>query len=283
MTKLQSSTLAALVVALAATAGSVSLGVVVSRQQTQLAAAPALAAAQANADNRQLAELREKLATAEKARDAVRADLKKLADKKAMRAREEEDALRGPVRMLWRRLYFQQKYRPLFEQLNLDNATREKFIALLIEDDVAELADTLRTRKTTGEDDAPFEQNEARWTATDKNLLALLGPERHAAFREYITCQFGSFSECPLALADAGCPLTDNEQKWLGHLWYERVSLPAEKGRANDFTIKGDLSPQEEAVLVRASERLSSSQITVLREYFSEEHAYQKALKSARQ
>lgn len=281
MTKLQSGTLATLIVALAATAGSVSLGVVVHRQQAELSVAPGLAAARTEADNRQLAELREKLSNAEKARNSVRAELKKLADKKAKRAREEEDALHGPARMLSHRLMFQQSYRPLFEQLHLDKTTREKFIAILIEDDIADLAATLKVRKTTGEDDAPWEQREATWATTDKKIQELLGPEGHAAYREYLANRV-SGKEISLALADAGCELTADDDTWLRHQWYTLICLPAENETAKGLPQDDGLNPNQLALLTQAGGRLSPQQVSALEKYLKDENTYDKARKERR-
>jgi len=276
MTKLQSGTLAALVVALAATAGSALLGVVVSRQQTDLAATPALASAQAAADNRQLAELRTILARAEKGRDAVRAELKKLADKKAKRAREEEDALHGPAKMLFYRLYFRQLLTPFFDQLKLDEATRRKFIAILIEDSTADLAATLKTRKTTGEDDAPMQQRVANWNTTDHKIEALVGKDALEAYDEYQSLQVAAPNDFALDLADAGCPLTPDQKQRLGHLWFQLVALP-QRSASVDFA--GELSPYEEAFLIQARNDLSEAQAAVMRRYFVNKNADLRALR----
>jgi len=276
MTKLQSGTLAALIVALAATAGSVSLGVVVSRQQTELSAAPALASAQSDTDNRLLAELHEKLAAAEKDRDAIRAYLKKLADKKAKRAREEEAALRGPSQLLFKRLYFRQNLTLLFDQLKLDEATRQKFIALLIEDSTADIAATLKTRKTTGEDDAPMEERTAHWRTTHQKIQDLVGKEGLEAYFEYQALQVGAPKDFALDLTDAGCPLTPEQQQKLGHLWYQIVALPQSSAFLN-FT--GEINPLEQTFLVQARKDLSETQAAILRRFFVNENADHRAVK----
>lgn len=278
MIKFQSSTLAALVIALVTTAGSVALGVVASHQQAALASAHAASIDSTATDQRQLAELREKLASAERSRDGIRAELKKLADKKAKRAREEEAALHGPARMLYRRLSIQQNYRPLFEQLNLDNTTRENFITIQIEDDIAELAATLEARRTTGEDDAPWDQREALWSATDKKIQTLLGPEGHAAYREYVACKY-SGKEISLALADAGCELSTEDDAWLRHQWYTLICIPADKEPQKSLPLSADLSPGQKALLTQSAERLTPRQIAALEKHLKEENAFHLALK----
>ena len=276
MTKLQSGTLAALIVATAATIGTTALAVVGSQQKAEFTALGS-SADQTTTDNRRLAELNEKLAAAEKARDATRVELKKLADEKAKRAREEENALHGPAQMLWRRLYFRQNFASFFEQLKLDEATRSKFIEIQTEGDIADLAATLTTRKTIGDDDTPMEQQQSTWADTSKKIQTLLGEKGLAAYDEFLALQVSAPKDFALDLADAGCPLTPEQKQHLGHLWYQIIAFPQ---RTTEVSFIGDLSPLEETFLAQANKELSEPQSVTLRRYFVNENADLRALRS---